>query len=332
MRVRSVIHSQDLNTAENIFIACVSFEDRCWHGASLLSRSYGCRSALLVRFFAEDREKRRVKNASLLRQYLQSHVVDDVAIDEVWCHKYDPVDGRLRLLNYFQDLHDVRLVTVDISTFTKMYLLMLLREIREVFPSASVRLVYTPAKHRPTVDPPLTRDAKVVLPIPYFGGVTVPEYPRLLILFLGYEGERAYRVWRSLEPDRTVLVFTDPPLYHGAEVPAWRNNERLLKLPNTTIETVNAAEPQDTTRLVSRLVSQYAGFNVSVSVLGPKIEVVGLYCYYLLTRDETLQTLYAAPGAYDERSFTLGHLPFVLEYDLPRARYLAESVSTEHKT
>jgi hypothetical protein len=130
-------------------------------------------------------------------------------------------------------------ITVDITTLTKRHLLVILKTLREALPCSTVRLLYTPGIYGRRVS--LSWGVKSIGIVPFFGGMGGGERgPRVLVLFLGYEGERAWAVWKHVEPDRTIAVIGNPPTHPGDDKPSVRAHREILDDSRTTVRYASA--------------------------------------------------------------------------------------------
>ena len=83
-------------------------------------------------------------------------------------------------------------VTLDISTFTKRHLLLLLHALDHAGLWESLRILYTePRDYVVDMYLPMSMGIRDVAPIPGFTNLNPPDQPVLLIIMLGYEGDRA---------------------------------------------------------------------------------------------------------------------------------------------
>ena len=122
-------------------------------------------------------------------------------------------------------------VTLDVSTFTKRHLLLLLHALDDAGLWESLRLLYTEPKDY-VVDMylPMSMGIKEVASIPGFTNVKPADKPVLLVIMLGYEGDRAMALLQNIEPNETILLVPRP-----AYRPEWEGrteelNKQLISL------------------------------------------------------------------------------------------------------
>jgi len=160
---------------------------------------------------------------------------------------------------------------------------------------------------------------KYVAPVPFYAGIQQPERRDLLVLFLGYEGERAVRLWRSVEPEHTIAVVSYPALRPAGHLPAISNNKTLLEMDPEVVEQrqVPAASPEETFEFLKEVHLKYPDWNIMISSLGPKVQTLGVYLFFEANPKCTSQVLYAPAASYDEKHYTMAPERFTLEYRLP---------------
>ncbi len=167
---------------------------------------------------------------------------------------------------------------------------------------------------------------KYVAPVPFYAGIQYPERPDLLVLFLGYEGERAVRLWRTVEPEHTIAIVANPAFRPGGHLPTIRNNRTLLELDRSVLEQrqVAAGSPGAVFRLLLQISEQFSKWNVMVSCLRPKVQVLGAFLFFEQYSSFPWQMLYAPAATYDEKRYTIRPEHFTMEYLLPQPGTLAD--------
>ncbi|MBL7075603.1 hypothetical protein ISS37_10250 [candidate division KSB1 bacterium] len=315
----STVRPIESSKSDDLFIASVSFEPRCLNVSARLKKSeYKARNMLLVRYYGEDnlKNKHQLRLKEILKPYLESPSHE---IEPVYFNKYDSSKFTRFLHDLAHKNPSLERITVDISTFTKQYLLLLLRFLRSNYPNAKIRLLYTPGYYM--VRQNLTWGIKDITYLPYFGNLDCVELHRnILILLLGYEGERAYAIWKYVEPDLTVAVIGNPPTYHGADLPSRSANRSILEHPNTVVEEVSALDPACTKDLLNRWYrdEKYKDSMVSIAPLGTKMQTVGIYLFFEENNNASrAQIVYAFPLFYNKEKYTLEFDKEIREFYLP---------------
>ena len=135
------VRSYHTTRADDIFICCASFEERCL-GTISRFHNYKCRHAYIIEY-EEPNEQREVNLREMERR------LKTVCFSErVRASEGDPLPAVAKLAQ------DIRLrrteadgvITIDISTFTKRHLLLLLKSLDGLGVWDSLRLLYTEPK------------------------------------------------------------------------------------------------------------------------------------------------------------------------------------------
>lgn len=208
--ISTIRHSEP----DDLFIACESFEDRCIGAISRLN-DYKTKLCVVISFLSRTRsprgERKRKKNMSDMRQMLSQKNIG-AETRRVKIDPYSPLDLLLtiqaELARSQTDLSRAR-VTVDISCFTKIQALFLLRFLRDRIGRGTVRLVYTLPSYYGSLDRKnlaIGYDRLVTTPFEKDEPDVIPDNGLAMIILLGHEGTRIMHAWNELEPDRTFLI------------------------------------------------------------------------------------------------------------------------------
>lgn len=315
MKIRTVnsIYTLEESHPDDLFICSVSFEERCLNAASLLSKGYyTTKRALVIRYFGENRRGfKETHQDKLCKDILPSFIIDkEIGLLEL--DKYDVLSFWYNFEDWFENKEKPRTITIDISTFTKSFLLVLLKFLRQNFPDSKVRILYTMAYYptRPK-NVHLSWGIKDIVFLPHFGSFkNAKNGKNLLFLFLGYEAERAYGIWRFIEPTHTVAILGEPPTYPRAELPARYLNRFILEHPEASVETVSALNPIESKEKINEWYKKqdYEDFLFFISPLGTKMQVVGIYLFFEEHEPLTkAQIVYALPVRYNDERYSIGY-------------------------
>jgi hypothetical protein len=245
--------------------------------------------------------------------------VDQAAIQQYW-RNYESIrrwaDTRSvevkavpRYLNALRSFDDefgpdnalLRPLAVDISCAPRGHLLALLEFLhrRHIRRNQRLVLMYSLASHQSTSEEDFSYGIQDIAVVPALGG-TIRLRQDLLILILGFEGNRAYSLYRRLAPNRTMLILGDS----GDEErefyleQAQRNNHGLIHIHGNTVHTMPSREPIAFARRLKALLDEEVEpiktrFNVYLSCLGTKAQTVG--CFLALLGYPYIQVLDTLP-------------------------------------
>jgi hypothetical protein len=289
---------------DDIFITCASFEDRTTAIADRFSKNYKVVNSFVFKYDEKNMTNLRDVNFGKLKSKIEQHSEN---IFPIICNHHDPLDGVFKikelLKNNLLTLED-KTVTVDITTFTKQYILVLFKFI-ESQKTKSVRLFYAePQDYSVKWKKPLSSGLIDIVSVPSYGGHYYAEKENLLILQLGYEGDRAYGLWEKCAPHKTIVLIGKPSFKETWEGRVEKFNARLLsKLSKDFRYYIATLDPFEVSKNLDNLIKEYSPkFNISISPLGPKPQVLG--CYLSVRKYPDVQIIYAIPKSHEEEYFS----------------------------
>jgi hypothetical protein len=292
------------NGRDDIFIVCASFEERNLAVVNRLGEMYRATRSVIFKYDVKSKTDLRERNLQKLKGALALH---SDCIYCITCDLHDPLDGILEFQESYgrnEILLQDKNITIDITTFTKQYLLLLLRFVEKQKPK-SVRLFYTePEEYAVKWNKPLSSGLVDIVSLPTYGGHYYAEKEDLLILMLGYEGDRAYGIWERFAPHKTIILIGRPSYKNAWEGRVEEFNKKTIsKLPEESVNYISATNPFEVGKRLNDLFSSYLkDFNISISPLGPKPQVVG--CYLSIKEHPDVQVVYAIPKSYEEEYFS----------------------------
>ena len=230
-----------------VVITCSSHENRC---RGLLAYVGGCTPRDVVLFHYDDpnpaRERnhlymmtgfRRIADRVTDLRFTEASPVPSLranipALVEAVCHACDGP------------------IVLDISVFTRRHLLMMLRWLDDRGLWDRLTVVYSePADYVVSRHIPLSFGLKSLQEIPGFSACSDLSRPIHLMMFLGYEGDRALAVYEQTQPMKTTLVIPHPP-YQAT----WKgrteefNRDLLALVGEDAIVKVDPLDPEATHR------------------------------------------------------------------------------------
>lgn len=266
----------------SLFFACANHEDRC---AAIVDDFGGWspdRSVLFV--YGDVGRSAAAQEVSIRRVLAGKGEVSKISMPER--PAIESIGNGGQLLRSVLDDHGARPVVVDASVMTKRHLLMLLRWLDDHGYWENLWVVYSePEDYEIASKMPLSFGLSSVRQLPGFPTAPNPSRPLHLVLFLGYEGERAFGTYAILQPQRTTVVIPDPPFR-----PEWQgrtesqNENLLLSLPDEhTVERADAVDPMSSRLLLEQMLGSPSSLGSheshAVCPLGTKPQALGLYAY-----------------------------------------------------
>jgi hypothetical protein len=289
-----------------VLLTCSSHEERC---LAMPLRWGRWRPSRVVLFHYDDpNPPREIYHAQLRVHYSNSSLLEEIGFTE-----RDAVDSfRRNHLTFEVLLSEVRNlpVVLDISTFTKRHLLMLLQWLDDSGLWPNLYIVYSePEEYLVTPFIPLSFGISRVEEVPGFTAAPDTSRPLHVVLFLGYEGDRTLATYEILQPMKTTLVVPDPPFQEE-----WRgrtetlNQELISVLGAAAIRSAHSLDPEDTYLLLANVLGgiDERGFYARVICpLGTKPQAVGAYLYSRVAIDPPA-LIYTGPLRHNHSYFSRG--------------------------
>lgn len=289
-----------------VFVTCVTEEDRCrgvidrmgeWRPQHTLLNTYAGINA------------RRDNHLDHCRGVLVSR---QLGFDVVECDEKDPASclrQQITTLTPFVMSQQAPIV-IDISVFTKRHLLMLLRWCDDMSAWDRLTIVYSePEDYVVSEFIPLTFGLESLQQIPGSPGVADCSRPVHLVLFLGYEGDRALAVYEQVQPMHTTIIIPSPPFRPEWDGRTQTFNRDLLSLAgDEPCQQSDALDPEETTTLLRKLLVdnvQLGPNAVVISPLGTKPQTLGLFAY-LRDAIDPPAVIYASPLRHNQSFFSHG--------------------------
>ena len=226
----------------------------------------------------------------------------------------DPLASVAKLVDHIRGLSlDPRkaVVTLDMSTFTKRHMLLLLRGLEELGLGDSLRVLYTePGDYVTDLYLPMSYGLKRIDPIPGFVNVQSLRKPMLLVIFLGYEGNRAKALLENLDPNETLLIVPKPAYHKEWEGRTeYMNRDLIALLGEQNIKYAHSQDPLKVEEQISEIFqnSDYRldKWNCCIAPLGTKPQTLGLFLYWR-TNPGQFSIIYAQPLKHNQSFYSQG--------------------------
>ncbi len=283
---------------DDLFICCASFEDRCISSTLKMGADFRVRFAVV--FVIEEPLYKKQVDSNLFRLQSELGKRTSEGVFVISCQRENPIDGLIQLKNIWgrckpKDSEEPS-ITIDISGFTKIYLLELLYYLVIELNLGIPRIIHTVQAYSPTK---LTRGVQQITTIPSFFGSATLEKQTILILLLGFEPERSLAVWKHYNPGKTIALITNPPRYGKSDYLkyAQENNAYLLSRPSVEVRDVPADNPYAVKNVLESIYEVTRGsFNMVIGPFGTKSQAVGVFLFCL--EHPKAQVVYSFPVNY----------------------------------
>ncbi|MCK5615428.1 hypothetical protein KAR91_76905 [Candidatus Pacearchaeota archaeon] len=290
---------------DDIFICCASWEERCL-GTLRKFSDYKFHKGYV--FVYENPNTQRDVYLNEMREILKKAG----SFDEISTSKDEPISAIHQLK---QTLNSVKsspingVITIDITTFTKRHLLFLLRSIDDMGLCPSIRLLYSePEDYVTDLYLPMSTGIRQISSIPGFVGTQPLSKPALLVIFLGYESDRAISLFENLDPNEVILVIPDPPYHVEWEGRTEEMNKHLIALIGE--DRIKYANSRDPFTIASELESITEDYNLDewhlcIASLGTKPQLIGIYLFWQKHKGEC-SLIYSQPLNHNKHFYSKG--------------------------
>ncbi|UOE49157.1 hypothetical protein MTO98_32705 [Mucilaginibacter sp. SMC90] len=272
-------------------------------------------------------------NASSIKKSIIFHIEDTYKVSEdnlasvkanlpelitVIYPKNAPLAVYDRFYHLFKELNELKdgdtkiKVVIDITTFTREVLLILLKLLSfELFIKAfDVNFVYTPAESYSNNDEDLwlTKGVREIRSVLGYAGLHSPSKDLLLILLSGFEEERAEEIINSFEPHQLILGRASRQDSINSDLSGIANKKYAeLRLHNESILLdefeFSCTNIIETKNQIDLLLAMHGDkYNVVISPLNNKISTLGVAIAGL--KNESIQVCYASANQYNINAYS----------------------------
>lgn len=290
------------NRPENLLILSASFEDRCLAAANSLKASFASENTLILynkEFLRRGNTSENLRKLNKKAKEFSKKVFEIETTAEI---THSVISAIHEVITANSINLDDNAITIDISTFPRHELLLILRYIRMQNPRKKVRLLYTrPRKYGEW----LSYGVKEVTAVPSYGGTQIPGRKKLLVILSGFEWERMFRLWEEHEPSKTIVVLGDPPTNkHFLAINKVRANI-LRNRTNVEEDKAPANNPFAFCRKIEKILMKHKKeYNIFISPMNTKLQTVGLFL--LAEKYNWFQITTAVPNDYNVENYSEG--------------------------
>lgn len=289
-----------------LLVTCSSHEDRC---KGLLDRAEGWAPGEVVLFHYDDDNPVREEN----HRFMESAIRRIGA--RLTVLPFTEADAVISLRDNMENLGRAMercaggAVVIDISVFTKRHLLLMLRWLDDRGLWDGLHVVYSePDDYLVSEHVPLSFGLKSLQQAPGFSACSDLSRPVHLMVFLGYEGDRALAVHEQIQPMKTTVAVPHPPYRAEWAGRTERFNRDLLTLVGErAVRKVDARDPAAASAALANLFgrSGRSDFAKIVCPLGTKPQTLGIYDY-VRGADDPPAIVYAGPLRHNHVFYSTG--------------------------
>ncbi len=283
--------------ADDLFICCASFEERSIAAAERLSGNFRVRFSIIFVIEEPNYQQQIDTNLFKLQGMLSRKTSEGVFV--IRCQRDDPPEGISQLKGVWKRCRpkdeDEPHITLDISGFSKIYLLGLMHYLVAELNLGLPRILHTTQTYAPSR---LTQGVHQITTVANFFGSMSMEKETILVLFLGFEAERSLSVWKQFNPSRTICLITSPRDGNEEYLRyAEKNNDFLLSQPNVEVRQAAADSPYHVRNTLESIYDEFKSTaNMIIGPFGTKPQTVGIFIFWL--EHPRIQVVYSFPNEY----------------------------------
>jgi hypothetical protein len=279
-------------------LTAYSYEDRVVDSLQRSTQTFNIKRATILDYNVKDyldtyTYTKWKKNRERMRKILQSK---NIEINELSCRDDDTTTLPKDIET---NIRTEERVLVDISSLTRNYLLHFAR----VLDSYLTLFLYTGRETRPLTDEEQSLSIRKIIPIDGFEGISHVERTDLVVLILGYEGNRALAFLNKFETNPVFALIgipfsSDPKTEDIYKRGVTSANSKFLKVHRVARYEpfLHSLDPFAFAKELNDAITSFPklqDYNVCISCLGTKMQTLGLYLYWKYNR--TCQLLYSIP-------------------------------------
>ncbi len=296
----------DFNLPERLrfdyFICSSSFEERCLTLASTISKDL-IDNVIICHF--ENNYEISDERLERLKQLFQEKQIEVEILK-----KHQPINNFDSFYKWFNSFKKKSIIAIDITTFTRENLLMLLRIAYFKKNDFEFHLFYTPSNHYSISDSSkeiwLSKGVKEIRSVFSYPGDFSSLKKFLLIILTGFEYERAQTLIDIYEPAKLVLGKASTIKSINPEL-AKINEENFnhLQIMNSGSDTFefSCINLEETIQTVKNQILMYGSdYNIVIAPMNNKLSSlsVGL----VAIEDSTVQVCYASTNQYNINGYS----------------------------
>jgi hypothetical protein len=215
----NIINNINDSKPDDILITATSFEPRCLGVCKLISKAYKAKLCFIAHFKSNSSgmgENSRKSNTATMKEILNEvdlcrnprlKLISPYDPFQLWDKFYNESSKRNIALNNSN-------ISIDISCFTKIQLMFLLRNLSSQLESGTLRLFYTIPKAYNSEHPNkknLIYGYQKYFLIPFEKNQVklksqFDRIKKVCFVEIGHEGDRILNIWRAINPEKTIII------------------------------------------------------------------------------------------------------------------------------
>lgn len=301
----------DLNgESDDIFIIAASFEERGTAVVSYLKDDYKCKNAII--YYNEDNCNYR-KNLTLIKEHLNQKSENELVVKEGSHRNIQKKNKIMTEIAEYCKEHvgkDIANIAVDITSFSRMDLIILLDYLVSYIENVKIKLIYvSPEGHGEW----LSNGYSEITNIPGFCGEFDVLKPTALIILSGFEKERPKNLIEAYEPQEVFLGVSNPAVQEAFGERNANSQAELSHCPNVQQFKFSARDIKECCDNIERIIKERnIDYNIVLAPLCTKLTAVA--CFLLAKKYPEIQLVYCYPQEYNYETYSNGMSKLFVEY------------------
>lgn len=295
---------------DDIFIIAASFEERGTAIVSYLKDDYVCKNAII--YYNED-NCNYLKNLTLIKEHLNQRSENELVVKE-GSHRNIQKKNKImaEIAEYCKEhvCKDIANITVDITSFSRIDLIILLDYLVSYIENVKIKLIYvSPEGHGEW----LSKGYSEIINIPGFCGEFDVLKPTALIILSGFEKERPMNLIEAYEPQEVFLGVSDPAVQEAFGERNANSQAELFHYPNVKQFKFSARDIKECFNNIERIIKErIIDYNIVIASLCTKLTAVA--CFLLAKKSPEIQLVYCYPQEYNYETYSTGMSELFVEY------------------
>lgn len=296
---------------DDIFIIGASFEERGIALKYYLKDDYRCKNAII--YYNADNcnyEKNLELIESILKQKVQNEVIIKEGSHRNIFKKNEVMTEIAEYCKAHENVEDVTNIVIDLTSFTRIDLIILLDYIKSYLHNTKIKLIYVSPKEHGSW---LSKGYTEISNIAGFSGCHDVLKPVALIILSGFEKERPLNLVEAYEPQEVFLGFSNPAVQDVFGKRSLEVHSELLSHSNVQKFDFAASDIKLCFDVVEKIIKdKRMDFNIVIAPLCTKLSTIA--CFLLAQEYPEIQLVYCYPQEYNCETYSRGIEKLLIDY------------------
>ena len=223
-------------------------------------------------------------------------------VTKINCSFHDSIEGVKKIISQVIECtkrDKTKSILLDITGFIKPYFFRILKGLISVYEFEDVQIVYTEPRfyHKNLEEHPFSKGPGKIAEIPGFGSHEGKK--ELLVIMLGFEGNRSLEILNEIDPHKTIAINGFPSyLLDYKDQSIILNKDFLFQSGcGKVITRASANDPIETFEVLETILEENSEHLITVAPLGTKPMALGSLMF-LLKHPDSCRAVFSYPQEY----------------------------------